>query len=85
MFLSINWKELKTMGKFALLMIGILFLVYLIAVMTPWLARKIDSNRANPERVKKGSYNFEKDELKSVYEKQTEKDENGDEQDNGKQ
>ena len=56
------------MGKFALLMIGILLMVYLVAVVTPWLAKKIDSKRNNPARVdKKSMYSFEKDELKSIY------------------
>lgn len=66
--MNINFDTLKITGKFALLMIGILIAVYLIAVVTPWLAKKIDSKRENPARVdKKSAYSFEKDELKSIY------------------
>ncbi len=83
-YLAIDWESFKLFGKYALYMLGLLLLVYLIAVITPWLARKIDNRKPKPERVKKGLYEFEKDELKSVFEAQS-NNENGDECSNGKQ
>lgn len=75
------------MGKFAIFMIGILLVVFLTALITPWLAKKIDSKRGNPERVKKkGAFDFEKDDLKSIYQMDS-KDKNEDKEveENGKE
>ena len=67
--MNINYDTLKIMGKFALYMVGILLLVYFVAAMTPWLAKKIDSKGNRPARVKKDNmYSFEKDGLRSIYE-----------------
>ena len=85
MVLAINWEALKLMGKLGLFVVGFLLAVYLLAVITPWLARIIDKNMANPERVKKGPYDFEKDDLKSIYDIKTDNKENGDDLDNVKQ
>lgn len=85
--MNINYDTLKLMGKFALFMIGILLMVYLVALITPWLAKKIDAKRGNPERVDKNSrYSFQKDELKSIYEMDS-KDKNDDKEvnENGKE
>ena len=89
---AINIDTLKTMGKFAFLMVGFLLIIYFIAVLTPLAAKKIDSMRNNPERVKskakKGLYDFDRDELNGVYDAQISaddiKNENGDDLDNGK-
>ncbi len=91
MIYAINIDTLKTMGKFAFLMVGFLLIIYLIAVLTPLAAKKIDSIRNNPERVKnkerKGLYDFDKDELRGIYDAQTSGDDinnDGDDLDNGK-
>ncbi len=70
MVLDINFDTVKVLGKFSLIALGLLFVVFLVAVITPWLARKIDGIRNNPERVKKSNYDFDKDEVKSIYEAQ---------------
>ena len=51
-YLAIDWESFKLFGKYALYMLGLLLLVYLIAVITPWLARKIDNRKPKPERVR---------------------------------
>ena len=85
MILAIDWSMFKTIGKYALIVLGILLLVYLLAELTPHIARFIDNKILKPERVsKKGIYDFEKDELKSIYDVQK-KTENGDVKDNGEQ
>lgn len=65
--LKINMDTLKIMGKFTLLMLGILLIVFLVAVATPYIARKIEGARNNPARVKNDPYKFEKDNVKSIY------------------
>ena len=85
MFLAVDFDTLKIVGKFALIALGLLLIVYVLAVITPWLARIIDKKMANPERVKKGPYDFEKDDLNSIYDGQIDNEENGDDLDNGKQ
>ncbi len=82
--MAVNKQALIITVKFALIVIGLLMLVYVIALITPWLARKIDNLKASPARVKKGFYDFDKDELRSVYDPQQNENENGDESLNGK-
>lgn len=84
-----DFDSLKIVGKYAVIVLCLLLIVYGLAKMTPWLAAKIDNRRKNPERVKKdGFYDFEKDDVKSVYDPQTEdikKNEDGVDSDNGKE
>ena len=40
--LAVNMTSLKLMTKFALIMIGLLLLVFVIAVLTPKLAKLVD-------------------------------------------
>ncbi len=85
MIFAIDWTLFKTIGKYGLIVLGLLMLVYFLAVLTPHIARFIDNKILKPERVsKKGIYDFEKDELKSIYDVQKNT-ENGDVEDNGKQ
>ena len=74
----------KVMGRFGLMMLGLLMVVFIVAVLTPKLAKFVDKKIINPARVKKGIYDFDKDELRSVYDPQEKEIENGDESDNGK-
>lgn len=66
MSLNMNYDTLRLMGKLALGMVAILLIVYLVAVATPWLAKKVDAKRNKPARVN-DKYNFEKDNLKDIY------------------
>ena len=66
------------------MMLGLLMVVFIVAVLTPKLAKFVDKKIINPARVKKGIYDFDKDELRSVYDPQEKEIENGDESDNGK-
>ena len=65
-FAAVNKDSLALMGKFAAYMLGLLFLVMLIAYGTPFLAKKIDALREKhkkPERKKKsiGLYDINTD------------------------
>ncbi len=72
------------MGKFALMMLGLLLIVYIVAVVTPYLAKKIDNARNKPARVN-DKYSFEKDELKDIYSTDNKKDDDNKEvNENGK-
>lgn len=85
MIFAINWSTFKIIGKYGLIVLGLLMLVFLTAVATPYMARFIDKLRSKPERVgKKGAYDFDKDGLKSVYGIDSKKNENGDESQDGK-
>ena len=75
---------IKVMGKFGLMMLGLLMIVFIVAVLTPKMAKFVDKKIANPARVKNGLYDFEKDKIRSVYDPQEIEIENGDESDNGK-
>ncbi len=73
----------RVMGRFGLMMLGLLLVVFIVAVLTPKLAKFVDKKIINPARVKKGIYDFDKDKLRSVYDPQENEIENGDESDNG--
>ncbi len=73
----------RVMGRFGLMMLGLLMVVFIVAVLTPKLAKFVDKKIINPARVKKGIYDFDKDKLRSVYDPQENEIENGDESDNG--
>ena len=63
-----NPEMVATLFKYAVIVLGLLLLVFVIAVLTPWLAKQFDKLRKNPERVdKKGSYDFQKDELTGLF------------------
>lgn len=52
--MNINYESLFMMLKFAAAMLGLLLVIYLLARLTPWAAKKIDklfSKKPNPERV----------------------------------
>jgi len=89
--LDINFDTLKLMGKYALIMVGLLLLIFVLAVITPWIAKRIDSIFKKPGRVKNdtknGAYNFTEDEINSPFGAQIddEKINNGDDLDNGKE
>jgi hypothetical protein len=81
--LAVNMSLAKSLFKFSLIVIGILLLVYLIAVLTPWLAKQIDKRRPNPERVDEGLSDTD-NEIKNENNTQGKEIENGVEADNGK-
>ncbi len=64
--------DIWLIAQFGLLMLGLLVLVYVIAVLTPKIAKKVDALRKSPERVDKDvnsdPYYFKEDGLKSIYE-----------------
>ena len=76
--------SVKVMGRFGLMMLGLFMVVFIVAVLTPKLAKFVDKKIIEPARVKKGIYDFDKDEVRSVYGPQEKEIENGDESDNGK-
>ncbi|MFA5658075.1 MAG: hypothetical protein WC900_02195 [Oscillospiraceae bacterium] len=94
MLFAVDWESLKLMSKYALVMLGLLLLVYFLAVLTPKLAKLIDRLRKNPARVEKKSvYDLDKSGVKSIYDPQTDgknescecnKFDNGDVNENGK-
>lgn len=72
------------MGKFFLGMIGILAVIFVMAYITPMLAKKVDNKRSKPARVD-DKYNFQKDNLKDIYDINNDKEINDKEvNDNGK-
>ncbi len=81
---AVDTNAVKVMGRFGLMMLGLLMVVFIVAVLTPKLAKFVDKKIINPARVKKGIYDFDKDEVRSVYDPQEKEIENGDESDNGK-
>ncbi len=89
MFYAVDWVSLKLMTKFAIIMLGLLMLVFFLAVITPKLAKLIDSRKQSPERVgKKSAYDLDKTGVRSIYDPQADeiKNESGescDEIDNG--
>ncbi len=68
-----NTELVMTLVKFAVITVGLLLIVFIIALLTPKIANKIDKSKNNPARVssdkkaKKGAYDFDDDELKSIY------------------
>ncbi len=50
--MEINYESLELMTKYGLAMLGILFIIFLIAVATPHLAKLF---KKNPERVDKNN------------------------------
>ena len=84
MLFAVDTEMIKIMGKFGLLMFGLLMIVFVVAILTPKIAKAVDKKIVEPARVKKGLYDFDIDEVKSVYDPQEKEIENGDESDNGK-
>lgn len=41
----------KTMGRFGLMMLGLLMIVFIVAVLTPKLAKYVDKKIIDPARV----------------------------------
>ena len=64
-------------------MIGILLLVFILALITPWLAKQIDKRRSKSERVDVGLTDTDT-EIKNENNTQEKEIENGVEADNGK-
>lgn len=62
--LAVNMTSLKLMIKFALIMLGLLLLVFVIAVLTPKLAKLIDKIAGKEE---KPSLSPEEAAVKSIY------------------
>lgn len=62
--LAVNMTSLKLMTKFALIMLGLLLLVFVIAVLTPKLAKLIDKIGGKEE---KPSLSPEEAAVKSIY------------------
>ena len=83
MLLVANVGLAKLILKFTLIIIGILLLVYLLAVLTPQLAKQIDKRRPKPERVDEGLSDTD-NEIKNENNIQDKEIENGVEADNGK-
>lgn len=62
--LAVNTDALKLMTKFALIMLGLLLLVFVIAVLTPKLAKLIDKIAGKEE---KPSLSPEEAAVRSIY------------------
>lgn len=62
--LAVNTSSLVLMTKFALIMLGLLLLVFVIAVLTPKLAKLIDKIAGKEE---KPSLSPEEAAVKSIY------------------
>ncbi len=62
--LAVNTDALKLMTKFALIMLGLLLLVFVIAVLTPKLAKLIDKIAGKEE---KPSLSPEEATVRSIY------------------
>lgn len=62
--LAVNTDALKLMTKFALIMVGLLLLVFVIAVLTPKLAKLIDKIAGKEE---KPSLSPEEATVRSIY------------------
>ena len=62
--LAVNMSSLELMIKFALIMIGLLLLVFVIAVLTPKLAKLVDKIAGKED---KPSLSPEEAAVKSIY------------------
>ena len=62
--LAVNMTSLKLMTKFALIMVGLLLLVFIIAVLTPKLAKLIDKIAGKEEKPRLSS---EEAAVRSIY------------------
>ena len=76
MVFKIDWESLAFFGKYAVYMLVLLLIVFLITLITPKIAKKIDSYRNNPARVKKSAYDLDKGEVRSIYDPQMPDDKN---------
>lgn len=81
--LAVETGLVKLLLKFSLIMIGILLLVFILALITPQLAKQIDKRRPKPERVDEGLSDTD-NEIKNENNIQDKEIENGVEADNGK-
>lgn len=61
---AVNMTSLKLMIKFALIMVGLLLLVFVIAVLTPKLAKLIDKIAGKEEKT---SLSPEEAAVRSIY------------------
>ena len=62
--LAVNMTSLKLMIKFALIMVGLLLLVFVIAVLTPKLAKLMDKIAGKEEKPRLSP---EESAVKSIY------------------
>lgn len=76
MIFAIDWESLAFFGKYAVYMLVLLLIVFLITLITPKIAKKIDGYRNNPARGKKSAYDLDKGEVRSIYDPQLPDDKN---------
>lgn len=67
MFLVVNKESLVLMLKYTGVLMTILMLVFVITLLTPWMAKKIDKIRYKPERVKDDTENNEIKNVETEY------------------
>lgn len=65
-----NWDSVWLMLKFAGAMLGILALVYILACITPWLAKKIDRIRGKAPARENPADSQEEAAVKGIYDVQ---------------
>lgn len=72
---EINYETLSLFGKFGGAMLGLLLIVWLIALLTPKAAKLVDrllhrksGGEPDPERVKNENYNEENYKVYSIFE-----------------
>lgn len=68
--MEVNWDSVVMMVKFAGGMLGILAIVYILACVTPWLAKKVDKLRGKAPAVEKMPENIEEAAVKGLYDAQ---------------